>query len=506
MARESDLRFDVDVAVVGGGGTGLAAAVEAARLGRSVLLLEKNPVLGGTTARSVGSITASCTPYQIRLGIKDSPKEHAEDMALCAGPLAARDNVELRRLLADHAPATIERLEEMGVVFFGPMPEPPHRVPRMHNILPSSRSLIYHLERRARRTGVDIRTGFRARTLVREGARVVGIEAETPSGAIVTVRARNGVVLACGDYSSAREMKARFVPEAIAEVEGVNPTSTGDGQRLVLEAGGEIVNGDIMWGPEIRFVAPPRKTLVELIPPIKPVAQLVRFAMAYAPSTLLRPFLMMFVTTHLAPSLKLLEEGAILVNRKGERFVDERTKPELAIPQQPDGIAFFVFDDEVGGKFTAWPYFVSTAPGVAYAYLPDYRRNRKDVYASAGSIEELAQRIAVPPAALAATVTKYNSALPPGRSPVARPPFHALGPAKSWIVFTDGGARINTKFEVLDRNGAVIPGLYAAGSNGQGGVVLQGHGHHLGWALTSGRLAGRSAALSVTNTAQFAHR
>jgi succinate dehydrogenase/fumarate reductase flavoprotein subunit len=270
-----------------------------------------------------------------------------------------------------------------------------------------------------------------------------------------------------------------------------------------MEAGGEIVNGDIMWGPEIRFSAPPHSKLIELIPPSTAVAKAVRFAMERFPEWLLRPFLMMFVTTHLAPSLRLLEEGAILVNKNGKQFVGEGARPELALPQQPDGLGYFLFDDEVARKFDAWPYFISTAPGVAYAYLSDYRRNRKDVCASAGSIEELARRITVPADELARSIAEYNSALPPERRPITKAPYYALGPVKSWIVFTDGGARISTKFEVLDRQGNIIPGLYAAGSNGQGGVVLQGHGHHIGWAMTSGRLAGRNAALSVTNTAQF---
>lgn len=494
MVDESALHLETDIAVIGGGGAGLAAAVEAARLGAKVVLLEKDPALGGTSGRSVGSITASSTSYQAKHGIKDSPKEHAEDMNLWAGPLLPRDNLELRQLLTKHSPDTIKILEEMGVVFFGPMPEPPHRVPRMHNVLPASRSLIYHMARRARQTGVDIRVGMRARKLLREGPRVIGVEAEGPAGKTVTVRARKGVILAAGDYSSAKEVKARYVSEKLADIEGVNPSSTGDGQKLVLEAGGEIVNGDIMWGPEIRFPAPPRKKLIELIPPIKPVALLVRFAMRYFPAWLLRPALMMFVTTHLAPSRKLLEQGAILVNKNGKRFVEELDKPELAIPQQPDRIAYYIFDDGIGRKFTDWPYYVSTAPGVAYAYLPDYQRNRKDVYTSASTIEELARKIGVPPAEFAQTIAQYNSALAAGRPPIVQPPFYALGPAKSWIVFTDGGAKITAKFEVVDRQGTVIPGLYAAGSNGQGGVVLQGHGHHLGWALTSGRLAARSAA------------
>jgi len=92
-------------------------------------------------------------------------------------------------------------------------------------------------------------------------------------------------------------------------------------------------------------------------------------------------------------------------------------------------------------------------------------------------------------------VADYNANLPEGATQIVRPPFYALGPAKSWIVLTDGGARINSHFEVLGRSGRPIVGLYAAGSAGQGGVLLEGHGHHLGWAFTSGRLAGKSAAL-----------
>lgn len=76
---------------------------------------------------------------------------------------------------------------------------------------------------------------------------------------------------------------------------------------------------------------------------------------------------------------------------------------------------------------------------------------------------------------------------------MSTPPFYALGPAKSYVVFTDGGLRVNERLQVLREDGSAIPRLYAAGSNGQSGVALEGHGHHLGWAFTSGRIAGRNA-------------
>ncbi len=498
-----------DVVVIGGGGAGLAAAIEAARGGAQVVLLEKNPELGGTTARSVGSITAARTSFQAKAGVEDTPDEHFEDLALfndLAVPNAvSRDNLALRRLLVENTPDTIDFLMDLGIEFFGPMPEPPHRKPRMHNVLPHARAYIHHLSRHARKAGVDIRVNAKAERLLSEGDRVIGAEA-TLAGARRRFIARRGVILAAGDYSASQEMKANYVAPDLADIEGINPTSTGDGQRLALEAGAEIVNGDVMLGPEIRFVAPPRKTLVEALPPSKPVVKFVKLSMDHMPSWLLRPFLMMFVTTNLAPSHNLFQEGAILVNRSGKRFVDELDKPQFSIPKQPGRLAYVLLDDEIARKFSAWPYFVSTAPGVAYAYLPDYRRNRKDIYHRASTLAGLAAKLDMPAAELENTVAEYNDSVAgsgaedadggPSRPTLIKPPFHALGPAKSWIVMTDGGAKVNLSLEVLDAKDNVIPGLFAAGSNGQGGVLLEGHGHHLGWAFTSGRLAGRNAAVA----------
>ena len=205
---------------------------------------------------------------------------------------------------------------------------------------------------------------------------------------------------------------------------------------------------------------------------------------------------MMFVTTNLAPSHALFREGAVLINRAGERFCDELDGPQHAIPSQPERIAHIVLDARIAQRFERWPHFVSTAPGVAYAYLSDYLRHRKDIAADAPSLAALAERIGVPGETLEATIARYNASGRGGRPALDQPPYFALGPAKSWIVLTDGGLRVTSRLEVVDGTGAVIPGLFAAGSAGQGGLLLEGHGHHLGWAFTSGRLAGRHAAFA----------
>ena len=491
-----------DVVVIGGGGSGLAAAIEARAAGAKVVLLEKNAKLGGSTSWSIGSITATGTPHQLRRGIQDRPEDHWADMPGFAGALAGRDNDALRRVLCDEVPDAFRWLLSLGVRFYGPMPEPPHRQPRMHNVLPNSLSFIYHLERRAQSIGVDIRRGVRASALMSEGGAVVGVDCGN-----VRFRARRGVVIAAGDFTNDPELKSRYMGAQEAKVEGVNVTATGDGQKLALPLGARIVNGDLALGPEIRFIPPQRTTFVRRLPPWPALARTMEWAMDHMPQRLLRPFIMSFLTTALAPSHSLFEHGAVLINRDGRRFCNELDRPALALPDQPDKIAYIVIDGALAEQFSAWPSFVSTAPGVAYAYVPDYRRNRPDVYTEAASLAELARTLNMEPKVLESAIDEDNADANPDSiaaskllaaskslRPLTKPPFIALGPVRSVFVHNEGGLAVDSSHRVLDANDHAIPGLYAAGSTGQGGLLLKGHGHHLAWAFVSGRRAGRLAA------------
>ena len=484
-----------DVVVVGGGGSGLSAAIEARTAGCEVVLLEKNAKLGGSTAWSIGSITSSGTPHQIRRAIQDCPDDHFDDMPLFAGELASRDNDELRRILCDEVPEAFRWLLGLGIRFYGPMPEPPHRQPRMHNVLPNSLSYIYHLERHARRIGVDIRLGMRASALLTASGAVTGVAC----GEAHRFAARSNVVLAAGDFTNDPELKSRFMGPQQAKVEGVNATATGDGQKLALPLGARVVNGDLALGPEIRFIAPTHARLVRRLPPWPVLAHTMDWAMGHVPQALLRPFIMSFLTTALAPSPRLFEQGAVLVNQGGRRFCDELDAPAMALPDQPGKIGYILIDARLARQFSAWPHFVSTAPGVAYAYIRDYRRNRPDVYTEAPSLTQLATRLDVNAAALNAAVSEHNSALSAEaagrrRPALLDPPFIALGPVRSVFVHSEGGLAVDSRHRVLGPQDQPIPGLYAAGATGQGGLLLKGHGHHLAWAFVSGRRAGRFAA------------
>lgn len=485
----------IDVLVVGSGGAALAAALSAARMGRRVTVLEKCDRIGGTTALSVGSITASCTPHQAAAGIEDDIESHFADMDAIAGPYLERDNRTLRRLYVEEAATTVNFLSEIGIVFLGPLEEDVHSKPRMHVAVPSSRAYLFHLARHCRRAGVRIVTGARAESLLGGPERVTGVVARV-HGEQKTFLARRGVVLASGDYSSGTELKRQFFSPGVAAVQGINPDSTGDGHRMAMEVGATVINGDIIWGPEIRFVAPSRRGVVTRIPPSRLFARGVVAAMRHLPDRWIRPFLMSFVTTYLAPSTNLFEKGAILVNREGRRFCDERENPALAIAAQPGGEAFILLDTGLANLFRSWPNFISTAPGVAYAYLPDYERNRKDICHKADDIEALALRAGIDANGLKTTLAEHDrTAAEPSSGP-----YYLLGPVKSWILLTEGSLNVDTRLRVLDRHDRPIPGLFAAGSTGQGGLLLGGHGHHLGWAFTSGRIAGRSAACAPAST------
>ena len=474
-----------DIIVVGGGGAGLAAASEAARLGLKVLLLEKDAKLGGSTALSVGLISATGTPHQKRAGIEDTPDAHFEDLGVLGGIRVNRDNLLLRRLLVDNITDAMDWLMSIGLEFAGPMLEPPHRAARLHNVLPNSSAFPYRLGRHCQSLGVSIQTGRPVKRLIEEDGRVVGVVAAIAGKQPEILMARRGVILTGGDFSANAEMKEHFGGSDMRRVAAVNPDATGDGIVIGVAHGGKVENGDLFAGPVLFFVPPPKASLLQRLPPER-----------------LNPFVMKYLTTWASPSVALFQEGAILVTHRGGRFTDELDHPAAGLALQPHGLGYLVFDATVAEKFSAWPHYISTAPGIAYAYLDDYRRSRKDIFHCASTPEGVAETMGIRPRALRGTLDAYNADrddVPRGgeRRPILKPPFYGLGPVRSHVALTNGGLAITERMEVTRADGSIIPGLYAAGSNGQGGLLLEGHSHHLGWAFVSGRLAAQSAARSA---------
>jgi fumarate reductase flavoprotein subunit len=492
-----------DVVIVGGGGSGLAAAVSAAENGLAVVLLEKCASLGGTTGIAVGSFTANRTPHQRHARIDDNPDDHEADAGRF-GPreIQQRNNAPLRRQFLEHAAATLDWLLGMGLRFHGPSPEPPNRVPRMHNVVPNAKAYIAVLQSRLLRLGGTILCNALADGLVRQNGRVTGVEVWI-DGRHTRLLARRGVVLAAGDYANSPDLIARFKGMQFAHIEGINTNSTGDGHRLAEQAGAALVNMDVTYGPELRFVPPPRKPFTQLLPASGPVAWIMGLSLPLVPQWVMTRMIKRLLVTWQHPENALFDDGAILVNRRGERFANECLSPEreIAIARQPEKVAYLLLDGQLVERYSQWPHFISTAPEVAYAYVADYRRMRPDVTATADSVAQLAAVRGLPAEALQAAVRQFNrfaageAADPFGRTqrvaPLTRGPWVLLGPAKAYFTTTEGGAAVNAQLQVLDSRGQPIVGLYAVGQNGLGGQVLWGHGLHIAWALTSGHLVGQ---------------
>lgn len=482
-----------DVIVVGAGGAGLAAATAAAEAGARVLLLERAGRVGGTTALSSGLISAAGTRAQRRAGIvDDTPDTHYADMKRAGQAEATSNNDALTRILAEDAPATINWLERAGATFAGPFPSAGTTHPRMLVALPNSRGIVFHLARAFRRAGGELRTGISLDGLLTDGSgRVTGIRAGG-----TTFAARRAVVLASGDFSSHPGLRHRFLPE-LDRMASVNPDSVGTGFDAALELGAEIVNGGIVRAGQLRFSPPPGKGgLISRLPPWKSIAVPMRLAVRYLPMALLKPFMMPFLATYLSPSEALFRQGAILVNTEGRRFAEETGKPGIPLAEQPGGQAFILMDQRIGRLFDTAPNAISTAPGVAYAFLRDYRRYRADLVREGRDLPAIAAAMGVSATVLGETVNAVNAGRAAGATipPLGSGPYTALGPVQAVITTTMGGLRIDDDHRVLRSDGTVIPGLLAAGSAGYGGLVIVGQGHNLAWAFTSGRRAGLRAA------------
>ncbi len=483
-----------DVIIIGGGGSGLAAAVSAAELGCKVLLLEKQIQLGGTTGIAVGSLTANCTSMQKNNGVDDTLNAHAQDAAKFAPvDIEACNNNTLRRWFLSHTAETLDWLRGMGLAFRGPNPEPPNRVPRMHNVIPNAKAYIACLQSHLLRLDGEIRCEANVTGLLREKNRVTGVKSVI-RGYEETLHAKYGVVLACGDYANSHALIAEHKGDRFAEIDGINPFAAGDGHRLAQEVGAQLVNMDITYGPEIRFVAPQGKMFFsQLLPTSGPFAWFAGCLLPFIPRFIVNAFIHRLMVTWQHPENALFDDGAILINVQGKRFCDETKWPEreISIANQKDKLAFILLNERLVERYSTWPHYISTAPRIAYAYAPDYLKLRSDI-AFAGTLSQIANHTCMPVETLQKTVaeTELHGAR-----------WLLLGPCRAYFTTTEGGAAIDQSLRVLDEKDEPIPGLFAVGQNGLGGQILWGHGLHIAWALTSGRLVGKFLA-QIKSTAR----
>ncbi|MEO9191310.1 MAG: FAD-dependent oxidoreductase [Acetobacteraceae bacterium] len=447
-----------DVVVIGGGLAGHCAALEAAESGADVLLLEKQPEIGGSTVLSGGSFAFAGTDMQRAAGIEDSPD-------LLYGDLRAvgqeHNDPALVRLYADRQLDAYAWLRARDVRF-GPIQiSSGQSVPRLHPSNPREVIRLLHL---LVRHAPNIRVLFNApaRRLERGAGGSVDAVLVSVDGRAETVRARRGVVLGSGGFSRNPELIETFVPEQRRAGRIGGPGNMGDGLRMAWRLGAGFrdmgyVKGTFGNHPD---AGPEQHT-----------------------------------------AMLGVYKGAIALNRLGQRFVNEALSYKTlgdACLRQPDGLAFQILDQAIMDQ---------SVDGVP---IFDFeRRLREGLLLRADTLVALAGRIGVDPAVMIATIEDYNATVAAGRPDpfgrtglslgygalprIERAPFYAY-PSTSAIVATYCGLTVDTSMRVLDVEGAAIPGLYAAGevTGGFHGSAYM-TGTSLGKSVICGRLAGRRA-------------
>lgn len=449
----------VDLLVLGSGIAGQTAATAAAEAGLSVILAEKTDRLGGSTVMSGGWFAFSDTEEQRSEDVADSAELFLHDM-LTVGEY--RNDPALLHAYLDHQHRTYQWLKDHGVVFREIEISSGQSAKRSHNsdIVVVMASLHQHFVAAGGTTLME----HRGTKLLTDGEGVViGARLQGPNGE-VDVYARGGVVLATGGFSRGTQMLKTFAPEQLAAIPFGGIGNTGDGLRMAWKLGADMADMSTVTGT---YGSHPDTGDVH---------------------ELLTAYYM----------------GAIIVNREGERFVDESVSYKTlgrAVLDQTDGLGVQIFDATVRAK---------SHRGIPLKDM-DTLEEKGHIH-HADTIEELAAIVSVEAAALRATVDRYNAVARDGGAddmgrtslcngvgelqPIEQAPFYAY-PAKSLMTTTYCGVTVTPDAEVVDVEGAVIPGLYAVGE-----VVGGFHGA----AYITGTSLGKGAVFGLHVATQAAAR
>ncbi len=466
---------DYEVIVIGGGGAGMAAAIEASKAGARVALLEAGQRLGGSTALAGGLFYAANTPQQHALGIEDSAEAMVREVLALNGETTSPDVV---RRLAIEGPEALAWLQSLGVEF------PPERlsspngrtVPRAHEPVGFGARIAECLDTELHRQPVDVALKTRVEHLV-----------TAPDGSVAGVRASGedifckAVVIATGGYGSSLAWVQRMLPKACGAGNWVwhvgNATNRGDGLAMGEEVGADIRGQD----SALLLVTPGFHKDFEVIGP----------------------------------------DWALLVSTKGERFVrEDGAYWELAeaIEAQSEPRAFYIFDRQLFEDARPHPRVLEALAigAVTVSYVPKVFEEQLQTgrVLEAPSVAALAAKIGADAATLGRTVARYNDLAergddadfgkaPVSLKPVLRAPFYAIEVRPAILTVTGGGLPIDGQARVLSKSGKPIPGLFAAGETTGNvyGRYYVGSGYAIASAITYGRIAGREAAAFAKRSA-----
>lgn len=465
--------MDFDVVVVGSGAAGLSAALEAESAGRSVLLVDRQGSLGGSSALSGGIVMAAGTSVQRDAGIEDSAEALYRDYMLFN---QYKVEPALAKRLAHGSGPAIEWLIELGVEFHDElMFAAEERAPRSHVPKMMGFGVIDVLINTVKsKAGIDVANGQRVNRLIVRDEQIRGVavdDDELSAGA---------VILATGGFGANRSLWSEHLPK-IADAGSTawyigSDGAQGDAFALGAQVGAGLVGHD----RALILPTPGFFTNLEV----------------YFPGWL------------------------VMVDRAGRRCVDESTSyAVMQVANEQNGPLFVILDDEAkkAAQPDQPPQYKQSIPGTEGLPLPSNWTDpnvddavRRDKAKKANSLPELARLLGIDPTGLESSMARYNADCNGGEDreyfkdpkflrKVATPPFYGAELRQGILCLTSKGLRIDADARVLDRSGAPIAGLYAAGecTGGVLGDVYMGSGNSYANCLVFGRTAGQRAAADV---------
>lgn len=445
-----------DLLIVGSGAAGFTASMAAREAGvKNLIMIEKMAVPGGNSQLAAGGMNAAGTKFQKQAGIEDNPQLMFDD-TMKGGKNVS--NPDLVRVLADKSNESIEWLDKHGATLSHVGQGGGSSAARMHG--PADGAFVgpylsKFFRDEAAKSNLDLRLNTKLVKLIKgTNGEITGALVKGKHTGIYQIDAK-AVILATGGIGANPELIQKLRPDISPEVKTSNqPGSQGDG--IIL---GENVGAAVVDAKEIQL----NPTLLVGSPVI--VSETVRGA------------------------------GAVFVNKEGKRFISElttRDKTSAAVSKQTGGVAYEIFDQKVRDKVKQ--------TGAAFE-LGLAKEGR--------TLEELGKNAGIDPKNLAATIAQYNKYAEAGNDPefgrpkisakVDTPNFYAIEVTPA-IHYYMGGLKINPQAKVIDKNGKVIEGLFAAGEV-TGGVHGKNRlgGNSISETITFGRISGEEAAKRIAN-------
>ncbi|MDO4467035.1 MAG: flavocytochrome c [Bacillota bacterium] len=453
--------LDCDVVIVGAGGAGMAAAITAKQEGKNVILIDKMPYVGGNTTKASGGMNAAGTKVQkanaekeedadVKAAIEDSTVENYIEDTINGGH--GINDRELVTKMAELSSEAVDWLESIGA----PLPALAATGGTVHYYLhePEDGSavgefLVEHFSATLAELGIEVMVETEAKEILMKDGKAAGIKAEGAS-ANYTINAK-AVVLATGGFGANFDMLAEYDESLSGAVTTNTPAATGDGIVMAEAVGADTVDMEY----------------IQLHPTVHQ-------------------------ETSMLVSERLRSNGAILINKEGNRFTNDlatRDAVSQAELKQTDSFAFICYDSKYEEE-KLYQKYVNLGLTVQGDTLEDLA---KEMGLEGDAVNNFIKAVEAWNK-VCAKEAEDQFGRNNGLISMDEGPFFAIKIAPG-VHHTMGGLKINTSTEVLSKDGKAIPGLFAAGevTGGVHGGNRIG-GNAVADIVVYGRVAGKNAA------------